>query len=87
MLSKIMSFNRNKETNKKTSITPPGTSWPGSTGPIFSVKCDWLAAHCEVSLSTQMLSDTLRDTSLTITSLQEITPESNLCNSVQGEMD
>lgn len=38
-----------------------------STWIVYSVKSDWLNAQCEVSLSTQMLSDTLRGTRLTIT--------------------
>lgn len=59
----------------------------GSTGTIYSVKSDWLTAQCEVSLSTQMLSDTLRGTSLTITFLQQITVGSNLCTWVLGEME
>lgn len=40
---------------------------PGLTEAVYSVKSDWLNAQCEVTPSTQMLSDTLRGTWLTIT--------------------
>lgn len=56
-----------KNKTKRYVWSHPEEPRPVSTGTVYSVKSDWLNAQCEVSLSTQMLSDTLRGTRLTIT--------------------
>lgn len=52
-----------KEEKVAVFFTPWGV-WPCSAGVVYSL--EWLSAQCEVSLSTQMLSDSLRGTRLTV---------------------